>query len=227
MDIYLTLLETGDRFQFPMLPEKVSIRVANEFANYQVMSCGEVQVPSGTSLDVISWSGMFPGWSRNNHPYTKEWKPILECIKWIENLKSKAGTTKKCRLLITESNINIDVYLQSFNGSYEGGLGDFHYDISLIQGRDLYVSSSPVDLSESFLNLNEVEVVERPETASSDTYTVVKGDCLWAIAQRFLGSGARYGEIYTANQSTIDSATGIYGASKYTIYPGQVFTIPS
>ena len=47
------------------------------------------------------------------------------------------------------------------------------------------------------------------------TYTVRKGDSLWAIAARELGSGGRYGEIKAAN-----------GLSGDTIYPGQVLDIP-
>ncbi|MBU5420021.1 LysM peptidoglycan-binding domain-containing protein [Acetanaerobacterium sp. MSJ-12] len=47
------------------------------------------------------------------------------------------------------------------------------------------------------------------------TYTVQKGDSLWAITARELGSGGRYGEIKAAN-----------GLSGDTIYPGQVLDIP-
>lgn len=51
--------------------------------------------------------------------------------------------------------------------------------------------------------------------ASGKTYTVRKGDSLWAIAARELGSGRRYGEIKSLN-----------GLSGDTIYPGQTLKIP-
>ena len=53
--------------------------------------------------------------------------------------------------------------------------------------------------------------VETTET----TYTVVKGDCLWNIAKKFLGSGTRYTEIKELN-----------GLAYNTIYVGQVLKIP-
>lgn len=51
---------------------------------------------------------------------------------------------------------------------------------------------------------------------SQRTYTVVKGDSLWAIAEKYLGAGARYPEIKSLN-----------GLPSNTIYPGQVLKLPS
>lgn len=225
MDIYLTDLDTGEELRFPMLPEKIRVAVGNEFGSYQILGSGEVKIPSGVALDRISWSGIFPGWIRKNAPYIKEWIPIRDAIKWLEHAKRKVGHSKKLRLLVTETPVNIDVYLDSFSGEYQGGHGDYVYDLSLVQAKDLYVKSSPV-LVDSSTTVETTVTVERPEPPVETTYTVVRGDCLWSIAQRYYGSGARYDEIYFANQSTIDSKNAIYGNTKYTIYPGQIFTIP-
>ena len=53
-------------------------------------------------------------------------------------------------------------------------------------------------------------------------YTVVNGDSLWKIAQKFLGSGSRWREIYTYNNNK-----SIMGGNPNLIYPGQVLSIPS
>ena len=50
------------------------------------------------------------------------------------------------------------------------------------------------------------------------TYTVVAGDCLWTIAQRFYGTGTKWGELWNANASIIKNPR--------LIYPGQVIQIP-
>ena len=58
---------------------------------------------------------------------------------------------------------------------------------------------------------------QRPDSRPAETrYTVVKGDSLWAIARRFLGSGSRYPEIARLNQIPNSNL----------IYPGQVLRLP-
>ena len=64
------------------------------------------------------------------------------------------------------------------------------------------------------------ETNNSPAPASAQTYTVVRGDCLWKIAKRFYGSGAKYTVIYNANR-------GVIGGNPNLIYPGQVLTIPA
>lgn len=227
MDIYLTDLETTDSLRFPTLPESINMSIGNQFATYQILGVGEIRVQGGVALDAISWNGFFPGENRQNHPIVLEWINPQEAFKWIENCKAKAGQQKKLRLLITETAINIDVYVESFTKIYSGGYGDINYQISLIQAKDLIVMATSSAVSTTGTLDTATTEEERPSPPEPSTYSVTKGDSLWAIAQKLLGDGSRYMELYEANSSTIDSMNAQYGNSKYTIYPGQVFTLPS
>ena len=57
---------------------------------------------------------------------------------------------------------------------------------------------------------------QQASPAVSAVHTVVRGDSLWAIAEKYLGSGARYGEIKSMN-----------GLTSNVIYPGQQLRIPT
>ena len=57
---------------------------------------------------------------------------------------------------------------------------------------------------------------EPPAAEPARTYTVVSGDTLWAIAERFYGDGNKY--------QVIADASGV--ANPDLIYPGQQLTIP-
>ena len=57
---------------------------------------------------------------------------------------------------------------------------------------------------------------EKPAAKIYATYKVVKGDCLWNIAKKYLGNGSRYPEIKKLN-----------GLAYNTIYVGQVLKIPN
>jgi nucleoid-associated protein YgaU len=64
------------------------------------------------------------------------------------------------------------------------------------------------------------EAIETPEPApASRFHTVVKGDTLWKIAEKTLGKGARYTEIFEANRPMLSDPDKIY--------PGQVLRIPA
>lgn len=57
-----------------------------------------------------------------------------------------------------------------------------------------------------------------PAPAPQRTHTVVKGNTLWGIAQKYYGSGPAWPRIFDANRSKIKDP--------HWIYPGQVFVIP-
>lgn len=63
------------------------------------------------------------------------------------------------------------------------------------------------------------EEVAVPDAREPVFHTVVKGDNLWKISERYLGSGARNKEIFEANRPMLSDPDKIY--------PGQVLRIPA
>ena len=84
--------------------------------------------------------------------------------------------------------------------------------------------SGNVDLDVSYKNypeimkskgLNGFNKENSPASTNCFEYMVKKGDTLWAIAQRYLGSGTKYKEIKALNALNSDI-----------IYPNQILKIP-
>lgn len=75
-----------------------------------------------------------------------------------------------------------------------------------------------------------VEATTGAKASDGTTYTVVRGDCLWNIAKRFLGSGTKYTLIYDANKDTIENTAKAHGKASsdhgHWIWPGEVLAIP-
>ena len=217
MDIYLTP-DGGSQIRFPMMPEKLTIGADAKFMSYSIISLGDVKLPRGKGIEEVSWSGTFPGESRKGAPFIKAFTKPDSLIK---NLRSYRDKGAKCTLLVTGTCINLTVYISKFTGKYVGA-GDFQYEIEFIVAQEIKIyttSELKISTPQAPRPAPKKETKKTATESKTRTYTVKSGDCLWRIAQKFLGSGSRYTEIYNLNRDKISNPN--------LIYPGQVLRIPN
>ena len=211
---------SGRTVIIPVLPEKIEFKAnGTRFVTYEVLDLGEVQIPSGENLRSFRWTSIFPG---ENHflPFMSVSEPLAP--KEYQTILSEwkaYGTPLK--LLILGTPINHHVYLKDYNVDYSGAWGDYEYTVEFIDRRQIQVTSTK----------NQKSNTQKRITATTKTYTVVKGDTLWGIARRFLGSGTRHTEIYQLNKDAIEATAKKYGKKSsnngWWIYPGTTLHIPS
>jgi len=79
-------------------------------------------------------------------------------------------------------------------------------------------SAARIEITDDTVTSWKVPSRETDSAPSYSTYTVVKGDCLWNIAKKYLGAGSRWKEIYELNTDKISNPN--------LIYPGQVLIMP-
>lgn len=218
MDFYLSDSE-GKRLHFPVNPERITAATAARMQTFEVIELGEVKLPQGQTPVRFSWEGFFPGEGRQSLALVKSWRDPKE-IAGDLSVWRDAGT--RLRLMVTETPINHDVYIESFEHTWGGGHGDAQYQIELVQARELVVrTDGDKSKGATVMILSASASSTRPKPAPSKTYTVKSGDTFWGIAKKTLGDGSRWREIYEISENT-----KLVGPDPNLIKPGQVLRLP-
>ncbi len=217
-EIWLTYNSNKKRLQIPVLPEKIEISYPEKNDTVYVYGVGEVTIKKHPGAFVMKWSGFFPAVECqgciSDPKKPKECLDFLKKVMKIEKPAKVVYTGGACRL---SSQCTID-----FEASEEGGdLGTVHYSITITEYKKTSIRKLKVKKKNGSKKKAKVKKTSNRTSSKSKAgkYTVKKGDCLWNIAKKFYGKGAKYTVIYNANKKVI-------GGNPNLIYPGQVLTIP-
>lgn len=219
MEIWLTN-DLNDKIQLPVNPPSIGYKDGRNFIDLLLASGDEKTVISGRNLRTYTISSFFPKvWA----PYCA-YSDISDPMTYVNLLKSWMDNKYVILLQATTTLINEKVTIRNFEWNEKGGaVGDIEYTLELKEFQPVTF----VDLTNRQSNKEKPAMSEtgtKPRPASSKkppkTYTVKKGDTLWAISRRYLGKGAIWQKIYSANKSII-------GSNPNLIKPGQELVIPS
>lgn len=220
-----------DGVPLPSAPEKLTLKIKGNNKTLILVNDGEINFLKSPGLTEVSFEAAFP--MLGGYPFTSYqggFQPPDYYLGKLERLMSKrkpfrfivSRVSPKGRLLF-DTNLKVSLEDYEIKEAAKDGF-DVAVSISLKQYRDFAtkkVALPPV------IKVSSAYITEdRPAAGGGGTYTVKKGDCLWAIAQSHMGNGSKYPELYAANKADIDARNSGTGNPKYTIYPGQVFTIP-
>lgn len=128
-------------FTFPALPEKIQGKYGAKYQSFDILARGTVKIPRGTDVAEFSWDGVFFGETKRNEPIVKKnsWSPPGECVKILKNFMEN-GTA--LNLIVTETWINVDVTLSSFQPRPAGAYGNVEYSIAFVQKKPLQIYST-------------------------------------------------------------------------------------
>ena len=224
MDIKLMPVSGGRAFTFPSLPEQISGKKAAKYQSYDIISQGSVKIPKGTEVEEISWNGEFFGSSKRNEAIVKSnyWMEPVECVNIIDDYIKNETILN---LIVTDTWINMDVTISSFQATAYGAYGNIRYSIAFAQKKPLVI----YDTSELTIDSFSLTLPREDFAEESKTYTVVSGDTLSGIASSKCGGVNKWRELYDANADTIESAAKAHGRSNsdygHWIWPGEVLTL--
>lgn len=218
-----------DKCLLPVTPSKLTIKINNANKTVTLINEGEINILKKAKLTDIEFECEIPQVKQPYAVYPSGFKAATYFLDYFEELK----TSKKpfqfivCRQTPNGKkffNTNMKVTLEDWKITEEAKQGyDLKVKISLKQWRDYGTKTVNITIAASKPKASiepKRAATTSPAPSSSQTYTVVKGDCLWNIAKKFYGNGSKYTVIYNANK-------GVIGGNPNLIYPGQVLTIPA
>ena len=213
----------------PIAPEKLQVKINNANDTLTLINEGEINILKTPELTDIEFECRIPQEKYPFAVYKSGFKGADYFLDYFESLK----TSKKpfqfivCRKRPTGKRLfdtNIKVSMEDYKITEDAKNGfDVLVKIKLKQWRDYGTKTVNISFNMEKPKASvepQREATASPAPATAQTYTVVKGDCLWNIAKKFYGNGSKYSIIYNANKSVI-------GGNPNLIYPGQVLTIPA
>lgn len=213
--MWITYNAEAEKIRIPVLPETFNVSIGSNNSSVDVVGLGEIVIKQARPAFQFSFSSFFPKKTFPGLSVTPS-SPLA----YVEKLKKWYEGDKPVHLILTDMGVDKFCTIEQFNYYEQGGdVGTIHYDLTLKEYREVTVRQVTIDVP------HKTATVEKTETrvdnsVQPQTYTVVKGDCLWNIAKKFYGNGSKYTVIYNANKSVI-------GGNPNLIYAGQVLTIPA
>lgn len=233
----------GKRSVLPVTPEEIEITDANGASTVSSISGLTFSHAGNIELQKVSFSSHLPTLSATGGLPSY----VAPFVDKFGVINPRAFATKFYRAMQANQPILFAIVQVDADGTAVGTdhplppkpmtIVDFSATYKHGTGKDLYFSMS---LQAWYPQTYNIKTLSRPNPGTGGTggdggatnppsdngtrpqyrkYTVVKGDYLIKIAQKLLGDGRRWREIYKLNRAKI-------GDNPNLIYPGQVFLIP-
>ena len=216
----LYLKQGGKQILLPVTPSEIETKTGNRNKAVYILNFGEMNLAKKAGLQEIRFTALLPGRQYSfvqteggfHEPEYflncfKEYKAAAKPVQLILFRRMADGTQLFCG--------NMDVLLEDYAVTEKGGeQGDFWVEMHWKEWK----TAKSIRYSVKSQNGGNVLVEQgqkRQTKTPAATYTVKKGDCLWNIAKKQLGDGAKYKEIAQKN--------GI--SNPNLIYPGQVLKL--
>ena len=189
--------------RLPVMPSEFERVIDAGYDTNAIIGLGDVAVLTSNGLAQLSLSSFFPNNEYSFNEYSNVPKPY-DMVRYFKEWKNK-GTV--VRVILTGTDINQEMYVTNFSYGERDGTGDVYYNMDLLEYRPIIVPTVTENNSNNTQNTNRPTDTNNKNDSSNKqkTHKVVKGDCLWDIAQKYYGKGSLYPKIKEANKSKYPS----------------------
>lgn len=172
-----------------------------------------------TKLQTITIQSFFPD-PKTGNKYQCSYGNPYDSVKLIKKMKDSG---KPIRLLITETDINMEVLIDNFEYGMSSGT-DVHYSITMTEYRKIHIPKVADNNNLTVAPTNPPRPNPSPSKPDSNNngerrHTVKGNDTLWGIAKMYYGNGSQWGKIWDRNKPMRSGNPNL-------IYTGEVVIIP-
>jgi len=217
-----------DAMLLPVTPSKLTISIDNKNKTMVLINDGEINILKKPGLTDISFTALLP---QTKYPFAVYKNGFHKADVFLDKLEQLKTSQKPFQFIVSRTfpngkllfDTNIKVSLEDYKILEDSKNGfDVNVEIKLKQYRDYGTKTVNVTIKQSkpvatVQNTRPAESSPAPKVTAK-SYTVAKGDTLWAIAKKYYGDGSKYTKIFEANKGILTNPN--------VIYPGQVLALP-
>lgn len=208
----------------PVAPEKISINYGDGCEVVKLADGGLIGVPKGNSLREIEFSLLLPN---KEYPFAVYKSGFCNADFYLEKFEELLDSKDAFQFIITRPGnrraTNVKCLLENFNVDEDVKFGnDYSVKLKLREYKNFAAKKLDLNTANSIFKAERSTENSPAPKNKSVFYRVVKGDCMWMIAQRFYGNGNLYDKIYQANKSKLAGRS-----PKYLIFVGDLLEIPA
>ena len=197
--------KTKDKaIRLPVIPAEFERVIGADYETNNIIGLGDVAIFNSNGLAQLSLSSFFPNHEYSFNAYSNVPKPY-DMVSHFKEWKNK-GTV--VRIVLTGTDINQEMYVTNFSYGEKDGTGDVYYSMDLLEYRPITIPTITENNSSNTQNTSRPTDNNNNKNNTNNTqktHKVVKGDCLWDIAQKYYGKGSLYPKIKEANKSKYPS----------------------
>lgn len=216
IDFYLENIIQNKIILLPVTPENYEATTEIQIETVKLASVGDINIPTFLKPKAISIDGIFS--VNQNYKLNSNLVPelISNSVDYLNVLNEWQVNKDIIRVVIVprgtaESRLDAKFYIQSLKITGENeSTGDIAFTIDFVEYKEVGANTP----KEAIIQ-RDVFKESTPAATPNKTYTVVKGDSLYAIARKFYGNGNEYNKIATVNNIKNPNL----------IHPGQVLVI--
>lgn len=205
--IYFSVKNDSEGFRLPVNPEIVNAKNEGSGETFKIAKLGSVNVPKDVELKEFDLECFFP--SQDYHFLETDFQ---EPSFYIEKLEKWMTDKEPVRYIYVNGSFTINelVTIETFVYDESYGSADVNYTLALKKYVPFAPKKMKVAKPKPQAGVPTTAATQKPAVKKSapapqnkktvpQTYSLVKGDSLWKVAQKYTGNGNNYPELAKLN----------------------------